>query len=216
MLNPVRILDRHRRIRRKWTNCTASPWFFFNSMIAYVDIFYASVWVRVWTSNSFCVYVREIRAFSKNNLPREKVSATINHKNYFPQHFPHRNFLTLRNFFPVTCYALRDVKIHMPTAIQRGNMAIFICSYDLEGDTLYQVKWYKGRREFYRYTPQETPSRKVFAIPGLLVLVSGIHCKIPAARVFFFYFFRGSRWKELIRFQGSCREKYCISSKTTI
>jgi len=34
------------------------------------------------------------------------------------------------------------------------------------------VKWYKGRREFYRYTPKETPPMKVFHFPGVKVRVS--------------------------------------------
>ncbi|GLV40002.1 beaten path Ia [Carabus blaptoides fortunei] len=55
----------------------------------------------------------------------------------------------------------------MPFAVQRGEPALFICHYDLEGDALYSVKWYKGRREFYRFTPREIPSEKIFPIPNL-------------------------------------------------
>lgn len=69
------------------------------------------------------------------------------------------------------CGALRDVKIHLPMAVKKGERAGFRCSYDLEGDSLYQVKWYKGRREFYRFTPRESPSAKLFSIPGIDVMV---------------------------------------------
>lgn len=44
------------------------------------------------------------------------------------------------------------------------------CSYNLEGDALYAVKWYKGRGEFFRYTPKEIPPTKQFPIYGLTVV----------------------------------------------
>lgn len=46
------------------------------------------------------------------------------------------------------------------------------CKYDLEGDDLYTVKWYKGTKEFYRYIPKELPSTQVFPLPGIDVDVS--------------------------------------------
>uniref|UniRef100_T1GC69 Uncharacterized protein n=1 Tax=Megaselia scalaris TaxID=36166 RepID=T1GC69_MEGSC len=39
----------------------------------------------------------------------------------------------------------------------------------MENDTLYSVKWYKGRREFYRYTPKENPAMKIFNHAGINV-----------------------------------------------
>lgn len=60
----------------------------------------------------------------------------------------------------------------MPHAVRRGEKAVLKCSYDIEDDSLYSVKWYKGRREFYRYTPKETPPMKVFHFPGVKVRVS--------------------------------------------
>ncbi|XP_067009682.1 uncharacterized protein [Anabrus simplex] len=67
------------------------------------------------------------------------------------------------------CLGLRDVRVSVPPAIMRGETAILFCHFDLEGDTLYSVKWYKGRREFYRYTPKEEPAMKIFPIQGLNV-----------------------------------------------
>ncbi|KAM8715272.1 hypothetical protein ACLKA7_002340 [Drosophila subpalustris] len=65
--------------------------------------------------------------------------------------------------------ALRDVRVRVPHAVRRGEKAVLKCFYDIEDDSLYSVKWYKGRREFYRFTPKETPPMKVFHFPGVKV-----------------------------------------------
>lgn len=62
--------------------------------------------------------------------------------------------------------------LKIPLAVRRGENVHLICNYDLENDTLYSVKWYKGRREFYRYLPKENPAMKLFALPGITVDVS--------------------------------------------
>ncbi|XP_067009744.1 uncharacterized protein [Anabrus simplex] len=67
------------------------------------------------------------------------------------------------------CLALKDVRVVIPTAVLRGNSALLFCHFNMEGDSLYSVKWYKGRREFYRYTPNEDPPIKIFPIQGLNV-----------------------------------------------
>lgn len=41
---------------------------------------------------------------------------------------------------------------------------------------------YKGRREFYRYTPKENPAMKTFNVNGINVLVSGKFCSINQMR----------------------------------
>ncbi|CAH0386014.1 unnamed protein product, partial [Bemisia tabaci] len=63
--------------------------------------------------------------------------------------------------------SLRDVKVIIPQAVKRGDNAVMECLFHLEGDSLYSVKWYKGKREFYRLTPKENPSMKVFPIASL-------------------------------------------------
>lgn len=68
--------------------------------------------------------------------------------------------------------ALQNVDVVVPAAVRRGDNAKLYCLYDLEGDSLYAVKWYKGRREFYRYTPKENPAMKTFGNNGMTVLVS--------------------------------------------
>lgn len=64
-----------------------------------------------------------------------------------------------------------NVTVTVPAAVRKGENANLICNYDLEGDPLYAVKWYKGRREFYRFTPKENPSTKVFPLAGITVEV---------------------------------------------
>ncbi|XP_064553955.1 uncharacterized protein beat-Ib [Drosophila montana] len=63
---------------------------------------------------------------------------------------------------PELAAGLRNVNVHIPAAVKRGDNALLICNYDIENDTLYAVKWYRGRREFYRYTPKENPAWKIF------------------------------------------------------
>lgn len=58
------------------------------------------------------------------------------------------------------------VHVTIPNAIQSGRNAILTCNYELEDDDLYSVKWYKGKREFFRFTPKEIPSIKTFKLPG--------------------------------------------------
>jgi hypothetical protein len=47
-----------------------------------------------------------------------------------------------------------------------------LCQYDLEDAPLYSVKWYRGNFEFYRFSPGEKPSIKIFPYSGIYVDVS--------------------------------------------
>jgi hypothetical protein len=67
---------------------------------------------------------------------------------------------------------LTDVRVTIPSAIQSGRNAILTCDYELDNEDLYSVKWYKGKREFFRYTPKEIPSIKIFKLAGIKVDVS--------------------------------------------
>ncbi|XP_038214720.1 uncharacterized protein LOC119834433 [Zerene cesonia] len=64
---------------------------------------------------------------------------------------------------------LRNVYMVIPEAVERGKAAVIKCMYDLENEDLYQVKWYRGDREFCRYSPRDVPPLKVFPIPGIEV-----------------------------------------------
>lgn len=59
-----------------------------------------------------------------------------------------------------------------PPAVRRGQYATLYCMYDLDGMALYSVKFYRGYREFYRYSPSEYPTSKVFLFDGITVDVS--------------------------------------------
>ncbi|XP_076238377.1 uncharacterized protein LOC143181714 [Calliopsis andreniformis] len=68
---------------------------------------------------------------------------------------------------------LRDVSLEIvPEAVQRGQKAMLRCHYDLETAPLYCLKWYRGRHEFYRFTPSEEPATKIFNISGIYVDVA--------------------------------------------
>ncbi|XP_023701692.1 uncharacterized protein LOC111861392 [Cryptotermes secundus] len=73
---------------------------------------------------------------------------------------------------PTGVGGLRDVNMTVPVAVSPGDTVTLHCSYDLEGDPLYTVKWYKGRQEFFRYVPKELPHTRVFPLPGVNVDVS--------------------------------------------
>lgn len=75
-------------------------------------------------------------------------------------------------FTDLTVSGLGMVHVTIPNAIQSGRNVIMTCDYELEDDDLYSVKWYKGKREFFRYTPKEIPSIKIFKLPGIRVDVS--------------------------------------------
>ncbi|KAJ8942990.1 hypothetical protein NQ318_001714, partial [Aromia moschata] len=65
---------------------------------------------------------------------------------------------------------LKDVLLEIePNVVEKGGQSTLKCSYDLEGHPLYAVKWYRGYHEFYRYTPKELPSTKIFAFEGIHV-----------------------------------------------
>lgn len=52
-----------------------------------------------------------------------------------------------------------------------GGHTILECRFNLEGEGLYSVKWYKDGREFYRYVPLDNPKMQAFTINGIHVKV---------------------------------------------
>ena len=62
--------------------------------------------------------------------------------------------------------------VDVPAHREVGGRAKLICQFDMEGDTLYSVKWYKDDREFYRFVPNDRPKLRVFETEGIQVDVS--------------------------------------------
>ncbi|KAI8428720.1 hypothetical protein MSG28_007418 [Choristoneura fumiferana] len=64
--------------------------------------------------------------------------------------------------------ALKDVQLIAPSAVRLGDTVQLGCKWTLEGnETLYSVKWYRGRQEFFSYLPKEYPFTRIFAQPGI-------------------------------------------------
>jgi len=66
---------------------------------------------------------------------------------------PSKNLIELKN-------------IHVPHHPQVSHSVSLWCEYDLGGEPLYSIKWYKDQEEFYRYLPKEDPPRMSFEVPG--------------------------------------------------
>lgn len=67
---------------------------------------------------------------------------------------------------------LRLTEIRIPNHTVKNTSARLECHYDLDGEALYSVKWYKDGNEFYRYVPRDMPPAQVFPLQGVLVDVS--------------------------------------------
>lgn len=90
--------------------------------------------------------------------------------------------------------AIRNVSLLVdPPAVRRGQHATLRCLYNLEGAPLYSVKFYRGLREFYRYSPSEVPSSKTFPFPGIYVDVSSC-CSHP----YHLYMYRHLKSEQII------------------
>jgi len=65
---------------------------------------------------------------------------------------------------------LLNVRIANHTVL--GSSTKLECTYDLEGENLYSVKWYKNGDEFFRYLPKSKPNIQVFEKRGIYIDVS--------------------------------------------
>lgn len=68
--------------------------------------------------------------------------------------------------------ALRLTEVRIPNHTVRGSTARLECHYEMDGEALYSVKWYKDGNEFYRYVPRDMPPVLIFQLPGVSVDVS--------------------------------------------
>ncbi|XP_053208105.1 uncharacterized protein LOC128392149 isoform X2 [Panonychus citri] len=65
-------------------------------------------------------------------------------------------------------HSLKFIQFEVPKSAPEGSDVQLICSYDLEGYPLYQLKWYYNGSEFFRHEP------KVKEEPFLYLKVNGI------------------------------------------
>ncbi|XP_071529095.1 uncharacterized protein [Panulirus ornatus] len=65
--------------------------------------------------------------------------------------------------------ALRMKNFEVPLHVPRGDSTTLRCEFDLQGERLYSVKWYKGGREFFRYVPNERPMKQNYNVTGINV-----------------------------------------------
>lgn len=68
--------------------------------------------------------------------------------------------------------ALHLQELRIPSHAVRNSNVRLECHFELDGETLYSVKWYKDGNEFYRYVPRDMPPAQVFPLPGVTVNVS--------------------------------------------
>ncbi|KAI1284859.1 hypothetical protein HDE_12450 [Halotydeus destructor] len=67
----------------------------------------------------------------------------------------------------VDIFALKLTNVHVPREATEGYTYWLNCSYDLERDQLYSIKWYKDFEEIYRFLPSSNPSKAKYDAPGL-------------------------------------------------
>ncbi|CRL02789.1 CLUMA_CG015870, isoform A [Clunio marinus] len=65
--------------------------------------------------------------------------------------------------------SLRLTEVRIPNHVIRNNSVRLECHFDMNGEALYSVKWYKDGCEFYRYVPRDHPPAQVFELNGVNV-----------------------------------------------
>lgn len=78
-------------------------------------------------------------------------------------------------YFTDFILSLRLTEVRIPNHTVRNSTARLECHYDMDGEDLYSVKWYKDGHEFYRYVPRNMPPALVFPLPGVRVDVSSFN-----------------------------------------
>ncbi|KAF8794739.1 hypothetical protein HNY73_002681 [Argiope bruennichi] len=63
--------------------------------------------------------------------------------------------------------ALKMLELQVPPSIMSGQPITLNCTFDLEGDTLYSIKWYKNNVEFYRYILSDRPPGQKYPLQGI-------------------------------------------------
>lgn len=71
---------------------------------------------------------------------------------------------------------LRITRLSVPKAVENGSAVHLSCFFELEGETLYSVRWYRDYVEFYRFLPSNAPhAAQPVKLKGAYVDVSTNH-----------------------------------------
>ncbi|XP_071562677.1 uncharacterized protein [Temnothorax nylanderi] len=63
------------------------------------------------------------------------------------------------------------LELIVPQHAVLGQNVSLECNFNLDGEKLYSVKWYKDGNEFYRFVPQEKPPALKFVHPGVTAVL---------------------------------------------
>ncbi|XP_049536596.1 uncharacterized protein LOC125951670 [Anopheles darlingi] len=72
---------------------------------------------------------------------------------------------------PHVAHAIKLTGLRVPKYAILGQSVRLECPYEMEGDELYSVRWYKDGNEFYRFVPRDKPEMQVFPQRGVSVNV---------------------------------------------
>lgn len=87
--------------------------------------------------------------------------------------FNHRISHLCHFFLGLSNGAIRSIRLVVePNGVRRLQSATLRCLYDLDGAPLLSLQFYRGSGEFYRYSPTQSPTKKVFPLSGINVDVS--------------------------------------------
>lgn len=64
---------------------------------------------------------------------------------------------------------LRMKSLSVPDPVVVGQTIKLTCLFELEGDTLYSIKWYRNDVEFFRFVPRDNPPGQYFPMDGVHV-----------------------------------------------
>ncbi|KAK1130885.1 hypothetical protein K0M31_017189 [Melipona bicolor] len=69
--------------------------------------------------------------------------------------------------------SIQLLKLDVPKTVDpRWEKVVLRCEYDLGGEELYSVKWYKDGAEFFRFMPSSMPAGRDFSVDGVYVDVN--------------------------------------------
>ncbi|KAF8782712.1 hypothetical protein HNY73_012962 [Argiope bruennichi] len=67
----------------------------------------------------------------------------------------------------MTAVSLKLREVSVPAVVIKGDDVWLNCTYDLEKETLYSIKWHKNNVEFYRYIPADNPPGQKYELDGI-------------------------------------------------